>query len=206
MTNDSIANGYAAMNTDDFNFYKDTYRPVETELIGLSQGVDTQNIIDGGLKRFSNLGTQQKDMQQRNMNRFGATNNAGQQNTTDLQNAMNNMAQRTSFVNNTRNTLEDTNMALKQDMIGLGRQLNTNAMGTLGGLASSATQRSNAEASAQAQNNNSLMSNLGAAGMNFLSQGSMFGSNTTPAWGSATEGIMEQNAGFSAADLDMGTW
>ena len=180
MTNDSIANGYAAMNTDDFNFYKDTYRPVETELIGLSQGVDTQNIIDGGLNHFSNLGTQQKDMQNRNMGRFGAVNNAGQQQTSDLQNALNNTAQRTNWVNTTRNSLEDKNLALKQDMIGLGRQLNTNAMGTLGGLASSATQRDNALSTAQANNTNNLMSNLGAAGMNFLSQDSMFGGSTTP--------------------------
>ena len=189
---DRISKQYADMNQDDFDFYKDNYRPVEKNLISLSQGLDTQNVIDRGLKHFDGLATRQNNAQQRHLGRYGTQQSQRVQESNQLQNAMNNMAQRTNYVNNARNALEDRNIALKQDLVGLGRTLNTNALGAMGNTAASATQQAAQANAMQTDNFNNTMQNIGSGVMNFLSKPA---TSSTPA-ASATSPATDMGYGY----------
>jgi len=165
-----MEDNYGRMNQESFNYYKDTFRPVEGQLIGLAQGLDTKKIVDGGLQRFNNLAQNQYAMQQRNLHRFGVNQYAAQRKQNALENALNNVASSTNYANTTRNNLENANLSLMQDAISTGRGLNTNAMSSLGNLAANSNQINNQAALAQAQGTQNTIGLLSSLGNVFLSQ------------------------------------
>jgi len=175
---DAISKQYAAINADDFNFYKDNYRPVESKLLGMSSGLDTGNVLANGQSYFSNLASSQNGMTKRVNDRYGATQYGQTTATNKLQNSLNNVAQRTNFTNTTRDTLENKNLGLTQEMIGLGRKLNTNALSAMGGAANAATNASNAANQMNANNFNTAMQGLGSGVMNFMSKPQQYDAQT----------------------------
>jgi hypothetical protein len=195
-TRESIQQQYADISKDDYNYYKDVYAPVENQLIDIANGGQDGNTLAKGLGFFDNLQGRTSAMQDRNMARFGAK----QYGDNSLMNQLAATAKRAQYANDARNQMENSNLSLMQNMIGVGRQLNTNATGAIGSLA----QQSNAINNQTIADNGKAMSNtmgtLGSLGMNMYKNW-----NSTPqynSWGANDSSLSDFNS-FDASNVQM---
>lgn len=137
MKRQDLENGYATMAAEQQQYYKDTFRPLEDNLIAMSKGGSDAHTLARGLAHFDNLPAATLGIRSRRDARYGATPIAD----SSLADSLANTAAQATAANNMRTQLEEENRALKNNMLGLGTNMQQTTMNTMGQLNANAQQR-----------------------------------------------------------------
>lgn len=153
---------YARMTRMEFNDYVKNYREFEEEQLEKAQ-TDT-SLIDQARTDAESAPALMQGIQQRNMERYGASLTPAQQQAMAAASKSSSNLNTAQTMSNARIAQREQNQGLLAQLIDIGQGVNRTAQDQMGGAAADATQRKNAYTQARAQAKAQTYSTLGSLG------------------------------------------
>jgi hypothetical protein len=132
---------YTRLSRDQYQYYKDTFIPVENAARGQVRTDDEINLLsrNSGLEAAKSQSTVQ-GIQKRNLGRFGMQLSKDQQRDSNRQMTIQGTGNRAGTMARTRTGLNDINLQNRGEYVNLGRGISTSAQSALGSAASTQNQ------------------------------------------------------------------